>query len=145
MCSARPEAVSALLRGRGADAGAAVVVALRERHERGVNNLHRALRGNADKFTALHLDLAQLHGTTGPPPCSQLLDSRDRTSERDRAPAPGTAGRVWNRYAKLSHALSEEESAALSADAAEVVVGAGRGTKAERVLMPPAPRALFVI
>jgi hypothetical protein len=49
---------------------------------------------------------------------------------------------VWDRYSKLSQALSLSESLALSAEVTEVVVGAGRGKKAERVLFPPAPTAI---
>lgn len=52
------------------------------------------------------------------------------------------AGRVWDRYSKLSHTLTPSESVALSGEVAEAVVGAGRGKKAERVLFPPAPTAI---
>jgi len=59
----RPESFPALLRADVGGDGSAAVAALRSRHERGRDNLHRALRESTDKFVALQLELAQLHGT----------------------------------------------------------------------------------
>eukprot|EP00962_Isochrysis_galbana_P035971 scaffold12362_cov124-Isochrysis_galbana.AAC.2 len=58
----RPEPFGALLRADVDGDGALAVGALRARHERGRDNLHRALRGSMDKFCTLQLELAQLHG-----------------------------------------------------------------------------------
>jgi hypothetical protein len=49
---------------------------------------------------------------------------------------------VWDRYCKLSQSLSPSDSVALSSEMSESVVGAGRGKKSERVLLPPAPTCL---
>jgi hypothetical protein len=63
----RPEPFRALLRADGDGDGAVAVAALRARHERGRDNLHRALRVSTDKFCSLQLELAQLHGAPCPP------------------------------------------------------------------------------
>jgi hypothetical protein len=42
--------------------GALAIGALRARHLRGRDNLHRALRGSLEIFCKLQLELAQLHG-----------------------------------------------------------------------------------
>jgi len=129
----RPESFPALIRADAGGDGSAAVAALRSRHERGRDNLHTALREITDKFVGLQLELAQLHGA---PP------ARAPPAARCRAGQPvlslPSAGRVWDRHSKLAHAVSPGEAAALSAEVAATVVGAGRGSKAERVLMPPA-------
>ncbi|EOD14277.1 hypothetical protein EMIHUDRAFT_206980 [Emiliania huxleyi CCMP1516] len=104
----RPEALGALLR----TGDVAAIDALRARHERGLSNLRTALNTSVERFGALQLEAAALHG------------------------------RSWERYTRLQHSLPQEEALALASEPASVVIGAGRGVLAEQGLLPEAPTLL---
>ena len=85
---------------------------LHSRHIRGLENILGALRGSADKFETHHTAIADLHA-------AMWQRQQQEQSQRQQAIGGGGTASVW------------------LADASEGVVGAGRGTEAQRVGLPP--------
>ena len=89
---------------------------LRTRHVHGVENLLAALQKTAERFRALHTEIAEVHAAAWQRHSAAVTSAESASSKRSSA---------------------HDAAAAALAEPAWDVVGAGRGSDAQRVGLPP--------